>query len=65
MILIVTPQKLHQILLTNYVFPSVCGWNVVDLFNLVSILSHNVVQNSLRNMVSLSEMTLLGIPKCT
>ena len=64
MILIVTPRKLHQILLTNYVFPSVCGWNVVDLFNLVSIFSHNVVQNVRRNMVSLFEMMILCISNC-
>jgi hypothetical protein len=32
---------------------------------LVSIFSHNVVQNALRNLVSLSEMMFLGIPKST
>jgi hypothetical protein len=65
MLLIVTPQKLYQILLTTYVFASIYGWNVVDLFNLVSIFSQSVVQKALRNMVSLSKMMLLGIPKCT
>ena len=54
-----------KVLLTTSVCPSVCGWNVVDLFKFVSIFSYNVVQNALRNLVSLSEMMFLGIQKCT
>jgi len=48
MLLIVTPQKLHQVLLNTYVFPSIFGWNVTYLFKSVSIISHNVVQNALK-----------------
>ena len=44
---------------------SIYGWNVVYLFKFVSILFDNVVHNALRNVCSLSEMNLLGIPKCT
>jgi hypothetical protein len=47
------------------ILPFVCGWNVVDLFNFKSIFSQRVVQKALRNLVSLSKMMLLGIPKCT
>jgi hypothetical protein len=64
LLLIVTPQSYTKVLLTTSIFPSVWGWNVVNLFNLVSI-SQSVVQKALRNLVSLSEMMLLGIPKCT
>jgi hypothetical protein len=52
-------------MLITFIFLFVYGWNVVDLLNLVSIFSHIVVQNALRNLVSPSKMMLLGIPKCT
>ena len=65
MLLIVTPQKLHQIPIGYLCLPIFFWMDTVDLFNLVSIFSHNVVQNSLRNIVSIYEMMLLGIPKCT
>jgi hypothetical protein len=50
---------------TTFVCPSVCGWNVVNLFNLVSIFYQSVVQKALRKLVSMFTMMLLGIPKCT
>ncbi|MCY6524768.1 hypothetical protein, partial [Actinobacillus pleuropneumoniae] len=52
------------LLLTTSHYPSICGWNVVDIFNFKSIFSQNVFQNALRNMVSMSEIMLLSIPKC-
>jgi len=54
-----------KVLFATSIFSSICGWNVLDLLNFVSMFSHNLVQNLLRNLMSLSEMMLLGIPKCT
>ena len=42
------------------IFPYVCWWKFVDLFNLVSIFSKSVVQKKLKILVS-----LFDIPKCT
>jgi hypothetical protein len=50
------------IIFSFQVFPFVRGWNNVDILNLLFIFPHNVVQNALRNIVSLSKMMLHGIP---
>jgi hypothetical protein len=53
------------ILLTTYVFPSVCGWKEVDLVNLVSIIDHRFDQKVLRNLLSQSEIIVRGSPNLT
>lgn len=62
---IVIHQNFTKFLFTTSIYPILYGRNVVDLFNFVLIFSRCVVQNELSNLVSLSEMILFGIPKCT
>jgi hypothetical protein len=65
MILTVTPKILHQILV-DYFCMHICLWMECCIYiQLVSIFSPNIVQNVQRNLVSLSKMMLLGVPKCT
>src|SRR3954471_15389219 len=42
------------------VWPSVCGWNVVDIASLVPIVWNSIFQNLLVNLASRSEMMDLG-----
>jgi hypothetical protein len=51
--------------LTTFVWPSVCGWKVVDMVSLVSSVDQRLDQNVLRNLLSRYEMIDCGIPKCT
>src|SRR3954470_17327164 len=44
------------------VWPSVCGWNAVDIANLVPIIWNSVFQNLLVNLASWSEMIDFGRP---
>jgi len=53
------------ILLTTSIFPSVCGWKVVNLVSFVSIIDHRMDQKVLRNLLSWSEIIFRGIPKWT
>lgn len=50
---------------TTYVWSSVCGWNVVLIFKLVSMGPHNIDQNYLKNQESRSEIIDVGNPKCS
>ena len=65
MLLILTLKIYTKFLLTTYICPSIYGWSLVYIFNLVSIFSQSVVQNVLRNVVSPSKMMDLDMPKCT
>lgn len=51
--------------MTTSISPSILEWKVVDIFNWVPIISQSVVQKTLRNLVSLFEIMILGVPKCT
>ena len=48
--------------LTTSVYPSVCGWHVVENSNLVPSLLHKHLQKWLKNLVSRSETIVLGTP---
>jgi hypothetical protein len=62
---IVHPQDMKIIMLTTFVFPSVCGWKAVDLLSLVSIIDHRLEKKVFRNLLSRSEIMVHGIPKWT
>jgi hypothetical protein len=53
------------ILLTTYVFPSVCGWKEVDLVNLASIIDHRFDQKVVRNLLSQSKIIVCESPNLT
>lgn len=53
------------ILLTTFVWPSFWGWKFVDIVSLLSNIDERLDQNVLRDLLSQSEMTDCGIPKCT
>ena len=52
-------------MLITSICPYFYGWNVENLFNLIFFFFQSVVQNVLRNIVSLYDIMLLSIPKCT
>ena len=54
--------KLPSVLLVTLVYPSVWGWAVVLYFSVVSNFFHRVFQKWLRNLTSLLETIVLGIP---
>lgn len=45
------------------VWPSVCGWYAVVYTSSVFISFHTVVQSAGRNLLSLSEITMVGNPQ--
>jgi len=49
-------------LFTTSVYPSVCGWQVVEKRSLIPSLAHKVFQKWLRNLSSLSDTIVLGKP---
>jgi hypothetical protein len=53
------------ILLMTFVCPLVWGWKAVDLVSLVSNSDQRLDQNVLRNLLSIYEIMVCGIQKCT